>query len=134
MLKSKLAMTYFMCVLLRPLRNDRKQFQRNGGNFVDFQVISSHLSKLDVYYILCFTIIFKPNIHFKIIVKWPSAVEVSNVCLASAAHKFGSQLRGFGKWREISPWCHWPGGFRKSGRKLGSSWILRLLVCTMDEV
>jgi hypothetical protein len=31
MLKSKVVMTYFMFVLLRPRRNDREQFQRKEG-------------------------------------------------------------------------------------------------------
>jgi hypothetical protein len=35
-LKSKLVMTYFMFVLLRPHRNDREQFQKIEGRFVDF--------------------------------------------------------------------------------------------------
>ena len=39
MLKSKLVMTYFMFVLLRPRRNDREQFQRKEGRFFDFQAI-----------------------------------------------------------------------------------------------
>ena len=39
MLKSKLVMTYFMFVLLRPCRNDREQFQRKERHSVDFQAI-----------------------------------------------------------------------------------------------
>ena len=39
MLESKLVMTYFMFVLLRPRRNDREQFQRKEGCFIDFQAI-----------------------------------------------------------------------------------------------
>ena len=32
-------MTYFMFVLLRPHTNDKEQFQRKEGRFVDFQAI-----------------------------------------------------------------------------------------------
>ena len=32
-------MTYFMFVLLRPRRNDKEQFQRKEGRFVDFHTI-----------------------------------------------------------------------------------------------
>ena len=32
-------MTYFMFVLLRPRRNDREQFQKKEGRFVDFHTI-----------------------------------------------------------------------------------------------
>jgi hypothetical protein len=39
MLKSKLVMTYFLFVLLKPRRNARKQFQRKEGRFVDFHAI-----------------------------------------------------------------------------------------------
>ena len=39
MLKSKVVMTYFMFVLLRPRRNDREQFQRKEGLFIDFHEI-----------------------------------------------------------------------------------------------
>jgi len=35
MLKSKVVMTYFMFVLLRPRRNDREQFQRKEGRSAD---------------------------------------------------------------------------------------------------
>jgi hypothetical protein len=37
MLKSKLAMTYFIFVLLRCRRSDRGQFQGKEGHFVDFE-------------------------------------------------------------------------------------------------
>ena len=36
MLKSKVVITYFMFVLLRPRRNDREQFQRKEGPSIDF--------------------------------------------------------------------------------------------------
>jgi hypothetical protein len=39
MLKSKVVMTVFMFVLLRPLRNDREQFQRKEGRSIDFHAI-----------------------------------------------------------------------------------------------
>ena len=39
MLKSKVVMTYFMFVLLRPCRNERELFQRKQGHSVDFDTI-----------------------------------------------------------------------------------------------
>jgi hypothetical protein len=39
MLKSKLVMNYFMFVLLGPCGNDREQFKKKEGRFVDFQGI-----------------------------------------------------------------------------------------------
>ena len=39
MLKSKVVMTYFMFVLLRPCRNDREQCQRKEGRSDDFHAI-----------------------------------------------------------------------------------------------
>ena len=39
MMKSKVVMTYFMFVLLRPRRDDREQFQIKEGRSVDFHAI-----------------------------------------------------------------------------------------------
>ena len=38
MIKSKLAMTIFMFVLLRPRKNDREQFQGKEGRFIDSEI------------------------------------------------------------------------------------------------
>ena len=78
MLKSKLVMTYFMFVLLRPRRNDREQFQRKEGCFMIFkQFLSrSHSSKLyrltqqDVYYIQC--------VYYLVLIRWPWRKGLSN--------------------------------------------------------
>ena len=45
-------MTYFMFVLLSPCRNDREQFERKEGRFVDFQAILKPFDQawsVDVY-------------------------------------------------------------------------------------
>ena len=39
MLKSKVIMIYFMFVLLRPRSNEREQFKRKEGHFIDFHAI-----------------------------------------------------------------------------------------------
>ena len=71
MLKSKLVMTYFMFVLLRPRRNDREQFQRKEIVSLIFTQFwsRSHLSKLDqltpqdVYYLCTWTDLGYPDMH-----------------------------------------------------------------------